>query len=227
MTLKKGLTLLVLAGQLAAACAAPDNLSAPVKSWLAAQSQIRGWTADLTQTRTLQSLLEPLTAKGHIWFEAPGRFRWELGQPARTIAISTSTNLSIIYPRLKRVEVIALGPEQTGPWRAALDMLEAGFPRTEAELLDRYHVLAQDATNQICKLRLQPRVESFRKMMPQLEIDFDTKDFLLRGTELQFADGSTMRNDFTGIVLNPKFDDSIFSPTISSDYTVVHPQAQR
>jgi outer membrane lipoprotein-sorting protein len=225
---KKYLTLLILAGQLAAAHAAPnsDLLSAPVKSWLAAQGGIRGWTADLTQTRTLQSLLEPLRAKGHVWFEAPSRFRWELGQPARTIAISTRTNLQIIYPRLKRVEIIELGPEQTGPWRAALDMLEAGFPRTEAALLDRYHVLSQDLTNQTCRLRLQPRAESFRRMMPQLEIDFDTKDYLLRGTELQFADGSTMRNDFTSIVLNPKLDESIFSPAFPPDYTLVHPQAQ-
>jgi outer membrane lipoprotein-sorting protein len=201
-------------------------LSAPVKSWLAAQAGIRGWQADLTQTRTLRSLLEPLTAKGRVWFEVPSRFRWELGQPARTIAISTRTNLLIIYPRLKRVEIIALGPEQTGPWRAALDMLEAGFPHTEAELLDRYDVLSQDVTNQTCKLRLQPRAESFRRMMPQLEIDFDTKDYLLRGTELQFADGSTMRNDFTDIVVNPKLDESLFSPALAPDYTVVHPQAQ-
>jgi outer membrane lipoprotein-sorting protein len=105
-------------------------------------------------------------------------------------------------------------------------MLEAGFPRTEAELLDHYEVLSQNVTNQTCKLRLQPRAESFRRMMPQLEIDFDTKDYLLRGTELQFADGSTMRNDFTDIVVNPKLEDSIFSPAIAPDYTVVHPQAQ-
>jgi outer membrane lipoprotein-sorting protein len=216
----------ILAGQLAAAPAAPDTLSAPVKAWLAAQAEIRGWKADLTQTRTLQSLLDPLTAKGQVWFEAPNRFRWELGQPARTIAISTGADLRIIYPQLKRVEVITLGPDRSGPWRAALDMLEAGFPRTEAELLDRYHILSQSVTGQTCKLRLQPRLESFRRMLPQLEIDFDTKDYFLHGTELQFADGSTMRNDFAGIVLNPKLDPSIFNPTISPDYTVVHPQAR-
>ena len=63
--------------------------------------------------------------------------------------------------------------------------------------------------------------------MPRLEIDFDTRDDALRGTEMQFADGSTMRNDFTNIVLNPKLDESIFAPAISSDYTVVHPQVGR
>src|ERR1051326_8023373 len=50
-------------------------------SWLAAQAHIQRWSADFTQTRTLKSLAQPLTASGHVWFEAPNRFRWELGHP--------------------------------------------------------------------------------------------------------------------------------------------------
>ena len=60
-------------------------------------------------------------------------------------------------------------------------------------------------------------------MMSQLKIDFDTKTFLLRGTELQFADGSTMRNDFKSPVLNPNLDESLFSPPIPPDYRNVEP----
>src|SRR5580698_10208292 len=135
------------------AIAQSDSLTAPVKSWLAAQDNIHTWSADLVQTRTLQSLTEPLTAKGRVWFEAPGRFHWELGQPPQTIAISTLTNLLLIYPRLKRVESIALGGAQPGPWRSALDMLQAGFPRTEKDLLDRYNILSQTVTGQTCRLQ--------------------------------------------------------------------------
>jgi outer membrane lipoprotein-sorting protein len=224
--MKRCLTLLLFAAQLGAALADPAALSTPVKSWLAAQGKIRAWSADLVQTRTLQSLAEPLTASGRLWFEAPGRFHWELGRPPQSIAISTRTNLLIIYPRLKRVESMALGAEQTGPWRSALDMLQAGFPRTEAELVERYNILSQTVTGDVCHLQLQPRAESFRRMLPQMEIDLDTKNNLLRGTELQFADGSRMRNDFTNIVLNPTLDETIFTPVIPPDYTVVHPQAQ-
>jgi outer membrane lipoprotein-sorting protein len=216
--------LLVVFAQVTTCIAAP--LSPEVHSWLAAQKKIHTWSAGLVQTRTLQSLTGSLKTKGQVWFEAPGRFRWELAQPPKTIAISTLTNLVLIYPRLKRVESIALGSEQRGPWRSALDMLQAGFPSTEDELLDRYNVLSQTVTGQICALQLQPRSQAVRDMMPRLEIDFDTKDDSLRGTELEFADGSTMRNDFTDIVLNPKVDQSIFRPEIPPDYTVVHPQAQ-
>ena len=59
--------------------------------------------------------------------------------------------------------------------------------------------------------------------MPQIKIAFDTRDFSLRATELQFADGSTMRNDFTNAVLNPKLEEKMFSPAIPADYKVSEP----
>ena len=59
--------------------------------------------------------------------------------------------------------------------------------------------------------------------MPQIKIAFDTKDFSLRATELQFADGSTMRNDFYKAVLNPRLEDEIFAPKIESDFKIVEP----
>ncbi len=205
---------------------APGQLSSDVKSWLAKQSGLLTWTANLVQTRALQSLTEPVQSPGRVWFEAPARFRWELGQPPKTIAVSTATNLLLIYPRLKRVESITLGGDQNGPWRSALDMLQAGFPRNEQELSDHYNILSQAVSGGICKLQLQPRTAAIQAMMRRLEIDFNTKDFLLRGTELEFADGSTLRNDFTDIVVNPKLTPDELSPNIPADYTVVHPQVQ-
>src|SRR5262245_39161944 len=106
------------------------ELNPAVSTWLAAQTNIQSWSADFVQTRTLKSLTQPLTATGHVWFAAPNRFRWELGHPAQTIAVRVTEELLVIYPRLKRVERFLLTGEQTGAWRDALALLEAGFPRS-------------------------------------------------------------------------------------------------
>jgi outer membrane lipoprotein-sorting protein len=76
---------------------------------------------------------------------------------------------------------------------------------------------------QTCTVTFQPKSAGARRMMPRIEIDFDTKDFLLRGTELQFADGSTLRNDFSNAVLNPEVDDQLFTPEIPGDYKITEP----
>src|SRR2546426_7166471 len=75
-----------------------------LSSWLAAQTNIQSWSADFIQTRTFKSLTQPLTATGHVWFAEPNRFRWELGHPPQTIAVRATTEMLVIYPRLKRVE---------------------------------------------------------------------------------------------------------------------------
>jgi outer membrane lipoprotein-sorting protein len=184
------------------------------------------WSADFLQIRTLKSLTQPLTATGHVWFAAPNRFRWELGHPAQTIAVRAKDELLVIYPRLKRVERFPLAGEQAGPWRQALGLLEAGFPRSQAELDAQYNILNESVANQTCEVLLQPKSVGARRMMPQIKILFDTKDYSLRGTELHLVDGSIMRNDFTNEVLNPSIDGQKFSPEIPNDFKVVEPLKQ-
>jgi len=196
-----------------------------LSAWLAKQPDIKTWSADFVQTRVFKSLTQPLTATGHVWFAEPNRFRWELGNPPRTIAVRAADEMLVLYPLLTppRVERFPLTGNQAGPWHDALALLEAGFPRNQAELESRFNILAQNVTNEACEVMLQPKSTSARQMMPQLKIAFDTKDFSLKATELQFADGSTMRNDFQNPVLNPKIDPEIFSPKVGSDYKVVEP----
>jgi outer membrane lipoprotein-sorting protein len=204
----------------AAPAADPNSL---VASWLGAQTNIHNWSADFIQTRTFKSLTRPLTATGHVWFAEPNRFHWELGNPPQTIAVKAATALLVIYPRLKRVERYPLTGEQAGQWREALALLEAGFPRSQAELTTRFKILSQTVRGQDCELALQPKSPAARKMMPEFKVAFNLTDFSLQATELQFADGSTIRNRFTNAVLNPRIDPELFDPKIGPDFKIIEP----
>ena len=200
-------------------CADTNSL---LTAWLDAQTNIQTWSADLVETRALKSLTQPLTATGHVWFAAPEKFRWELGNPPQTIAVRSGDEMRVIYPRLKRAEIYPLN--QAGQWRDALALLQAGFPRNQAEMESQYNILSQIITpGGGCEVALQPRSAAARRMMPQIKIVFSTNDFSLRATELQFADGSTMRNEFSHPQLNLKLDDSLFEPKLPSDYKMVEP----
>jgi outer membrane lipoprotein-sorting protein len=208
-------------------CSNVEVLAAPlnpaVSSWLNAQTNVKTWTADFLQTRSLKSLTQPLIAKGHVWFAAPNRFRWELGNPAQTIAVRATNEMLVIYPRLKRVERFPLSGVQAGPWKDALALLEAGFPRDAEQLESQYNILDQVVQDPVVKLVLQPKSAAARRMMPQIQIEFDRRDLALHATELQFADGSILRNDFSNAVLNPPVTAEQFAPAIPPDYKVVEP----
>ena len=195
----------------------------PLTDWLNSQTNIHTWSANVVQTRALQSLTQPLTANGHVWFAAPNWFRWELGDPPQTIALRQADQMLVIYPKLKRVEKYPLTGAQAGPWRDTLALLEAGFPRSESELESRFRILKETTTQGLHEVTLQPKSASARRMMPQIKIAFDTHDFALRATELEFADGSRMRTEFTNAVLNPRLEDSVFAPKIGSEYKIIEP----
>jgi|SRR5205809_2570297 len=199
------------------------NADSVLAAWLNAQTNVQTWSASVIQTRALKSLTRPLTATGHVWFAAPNRFRWELGDPPQTIAVRQADQMLVIYPKLKRAERYPLTGEQTGPWRDTLALLEAGFPRSPGELESRFRLVGQTTSNHVHEVTLQPRSASARRLMPQIKIAFATDDFALRATEVQFADGSTMRNDFTGAVLNSKLDEATFSPRLEDDFKIVEP----
>lgn len=197
-----------------------------LNGWFAAQTKLHTLTADFVQTRTLKTLTVPLTARGRLYFAAPGSFRWELGQPARTIALGQKDEMYVIYPMLKRAEHYALGEKAPKDWRDAMALLQAGFPHSRAEFEGQFQILALAETNGVCQMSLQPRSSFARQMMPELRLAVATNDFSLRTTELVIVDGSNLRNDFSNIVMNPPLGEDVFHWQPPADFKVTEPFAK-
>ena len=199
---------------------------AVLDSWFAAEGKVRTWSADFVQTRTLKSLTQPLLAQGHIAFAAPDSFRWELGRPARTIAVRSGDEMFVVYPRLKRAEHFSMGPDTPQQWRDTMALLQAGFPRDRREFDAQFQILSLTQTNGDWLFALQPKSVFARQMMPELRLGLATNDFSLASTELVFVDGSTQRSDYTNAVVNPPLDAQLFQWTAPADFKVSNPMAK-
>jgi outer membrane lipoprotein-sorting protein len=191
--------------------------------WFSAQKNLRSWSADFVQTRTLKTLTQPLTATGHVDFAMPDQFRWEIGKPARTIAVGGNGEMFVIYPLLKRAERYPLGQNAPKQWRDTMSLLQAGFPNGRKEFERQFQVLSLVETNGVWQLALQPKSQFVRQMMPELRLGLATNDFSLISTEMVFVDGSRMRNDFTNAVLNPGLDKQLFNWQPPADFKIVQP----
>jgi outer membrane lipoprotein-sorting protein len=209
-----------------ALAAQADTSDVLLDQWLAAQTHLHSWTADCTQTRSLKVLSQPLVSNGKVWVAPPDRFRWELGQPPQTIALRQPDQLLLIYPRLKRVEKYPLQAQQPGPWRDALALLDASFPRSRADLESRFLVRSVVPTNSVVYVTLAPKSASARKFMTEIQVCFRPSDFSLVSTEMRFSDGSSMHNDFTHSVLNAPLSEDCFDAKLEPDFTIVEPLRQ-
>jgi len=207
-------------------CGLAAGTNQVLDSWFAAQANSHTFTAQVIQTRTLQVLSGPLVSAGKVWIAMPDRFRWEIGQPAQTIALRQPDCLFIVYPRLKRVEKYPLNDRQPGPWRDVLALLDASFPSSRAVMEAQFRVLSIAQTNADWQVALQPRSALARRLMAEIDICVRTNDFSLAATEMKFADGSRMRNDFTNVVINAVLPEGCFDLKTEPDYTMVEPLRQ-
>jgi len=200
-----------------------DETNSVLDAWFAAQNNLHTWSADFVQTRALNALTQPLVATGHISFATPNDFRWELGQPAQTIALRHADEMFVVYPRLKHAERYPLGDGTPAEWRDTMSLLQAGFPRNRREFEAQFQILSLVETNGVWQLALEPKSVFARRMMPELRIGLATNDFSLADTTLVFVDGSRIRNDFTNAVLNPPLDRKLFEWSPPADFKVTHP----
>jgi outer membrane lipoprotein-sorting protein len=198
------------------------SYDAQFDKWFEVQTNLQSWSADFTQTRSLKVLAQPLVSAGKVWVK-PGEFRWELGQPVQTIVLRRPDQLLIVYPRLKRAEKYPLDGIPSGPMKDALTLLDASLPRDRATMEKNFRLLSATGTNSILQMTLQPRSDSARKFIGEIVIGFHTNDFTIAATEMKFADGSSLRNDFTNVVLNLPIEPNLFEANLPPDFTVVEP----
>ncbi len=191
-----------------------------IAAWLGAQSNLISWQAEFTQTRDLKALTHPLTSDGKVWFQSPDSFRWELGNPVQTVALRQGSELTLLVPRLRRAEKHALTEGTPGPMRDAWGLFDAGFPRDAREFHQRFEVLGIVESEIRWWIRLRPKSRGARKFLPELGIGLAKADYSLVSTELRFADGSRLKNDFRNAVRNPRLASGIFTAELDSSWKV-------
>ncbi len=184
---------------------------APLKTWIAAQKDVRSVSADFTQTRALRTLRSPLTSKGRLWFKAPNWFRWELGDPPKTIIIGTPSGLTIIQPGKKRAERKPLvspgGPNDSEP----LGMMRLPGGGSFQEFQQRVQVLAIETSGSRCHVEMLPRDAQSAGRLSAIKWDFDTGTGHWLSFEIVTREGSSIRNEFSNVETNQKLDKALFA----------------
>jgi len=191
--------------------------------WLEHQAQIKSWSADVVQIRKLKALTRPLESSGRVWFGQPNRFRWQLGDPPRTIAVRSAEELMVIYPRLKQAERYPVSGVSDPAWKQVLTLLEVGFPSDKKTFYSRYELLSARQVADILRFELRPSARQARRLLEKIWLEVSAQDYILKTTELVFPDGSTMKNQFSEHQLNPVLDDGLFGFDIGEGYRIVEP----
>ncbi len=105
----------------------------PLETWIGKQKDLQSLDAEFVQERKLPSLKKPITTPGRMRMLRPGKLRWELGNPVKTLAVSDGTTMTLLDVAKKRGKKIEAGSPEAKQFTlmsddAFRDM--AGFQQT-------------------------------------------------------------------------------------------------
>ena len=214
--------LLSLCAALPAAAAETPDL-APVRKWLAGQASVRTVEADFTQTRSFHALRDPIASPGHLWFSAPHSFRWDLGEPPKTVVLRKDELYYVIQPLKKHAERLSAADLSGQAGGRGMPMMDFPFARDFDDFNRRFEVLSVGLQGTRCQVEMLPRDPQMRKLLAVAKIDFDTANGFLLSLEFVTRDGSSLRNDFTNVRLNGRIDPARYDYDFTG-YDVVAPK---
>lgn len=191
------------------ACAFSQD--AVLDGWLERQATVSSLDAGFTQERTLPSLKKPVTTTGRISFMKPGKFRWQLGEPMQTLAVSDGTTLTLVEESEKSARQIPTD----APQAARFSLLAGRAFESKEAFYQSFQVIESRVTSGIHQYTLKPKDRRMRSNVPWVFIDIDPAKKELRAMELEMQDKSRVRTVFNQVKINPKLADSLFKPDLT------------
>lgn len=183
--------------------------TAPLREWLARQAEIRTLAADFTQTRRLRALRDPVSRPGRLWFQAPGAFRWELGDPAETIALRRDGTITLVSVRRRTYR--RFDPAAAVAGARELPFLEFPLAADYAAFRERFTLLDLTATAERGEFSFLPRDPAAVRALREIRVVFDRRSGHLLSFEVTARDGSVLRNEFTNVRVNGPLPAGLFT----------------
>ncbi|MBB5353092.1 outer membrane lipoprotein carrier protein [Haloferula luteola] len=189
-----------------------DLDTAPLRAWLEAQKKVQSLDADFTQERTLPALKKPVSTPGRLTLSKPGKLRWDLGTPPKTIAVSDGETITLIDVEKKRAMRLDADSSRARSFTLLGDKaLSGGLDGfTEA-----FELVESRVTEGIYQLTTRPKDRRMRDKVDYVFFDIDPKTQQLRALELRLDDKSRIRTIFRNTRLNAKVEADRFAVDLS------------
>lgn len=174
---------------------------AHIQAWVEQVRSIDSLAASFKQERTIMQLRNPLkSTTGNLWYKKPNKFRWELGSPAKTIAVHSGSELTVCNVDDKEATVTnTSSAEKAAEVAAYFDLV---FPQSWAEFSGNFAIESVDVkADGSFESKLKPvspeKLRGLKAMTIQVGADKQ-----LQGFELVLGDGAKVRTEFTKFVKN-------------------------
>jgi outer membrane lipoprotein-sorting protein len=179
-----------------------DQLQAKAKA-------LKSLEGSFEQRKYSRLLVRPIESAGKLFWQPPGRFRWEVVRPALLTLVVREDKLLLLYPDLKKVTLYG------GP--SGLDLLDritgaTGDPQTfQRQYAIEVELVAREAGSRWIQMNMEAKSAKHARYFKRLEVKIDPETWL--PIEIAILEGN---DDWTIIYLsnlieNANLADGLFS----------------
>ncbi len=179
-----------------------DQLQAKAKA-------LKSLEGSFEQRKYSRLLVRPIESAGKLFWQPPGRFRWEVVRPALLTLVVREDKILLLYPDLKKVTLYR-GPSGVG----FLDRFTGatGDPQTfQSQYAIEVELVAKGEDIRWIQMNMEPKSAEHARYFKRLEVKIDPETWL--PNEIAILEGN---DDWTLIYLsnlieNANLSDGLFS----------------
>ena len=182
-----------------------------IRRWLSTNAGVEALKVEFTQIRKLTSLKSMIRQNGILWIDrrTGTRFRWQTGNPPRTIVTRVKDELLVMRPRSLQYEKTAAGESKN-----SMAILAGGFPRNWEEFEKKYDLLGVKSQDGTSRINVQPKGQLARGVRVLTFVTGSAKG-VLQSIDLTLRDGSSQQIVFDRVVTAPQLSDKLFDPDLT------------
>jgi len=181
-----------------------------LKAWIDYHETLESMSATFTQTRKLLTVKQPLTADGVMIFQAPDLFRWQLGEPPKTVVVHDGETVTVLDVDNKKAQVIKPSEDETSPG----SYMTLAFPRNWEEFLETFDILKYEVEGETLTVRVMPKDEKLAEDVRWMSFLIDTVKNRIKEFSSSMNMGTSMVIEFHELSPNPEIEEGTFEVSL-------------
>ena len=177
---------------------------------------LKSLQGNFEQRKFSRLLITPMESEGRLFWQPPGRLRWEVVQPAHLTLVSHGENILLLYPDLKKARLYRQ------PFGGGLLERITGATDDPEALQRQYSIqvalVAQGGSGRWIQMTMEPKTARRARYFKRLVIKIDPNTWLPKEISIQESSKDWTVIYLSNLLENTKLPDGLFSVHPPKDF---------
>jgi outer membrane lipoprotein carrier protein len=177
---------------------------------------LKSLQGNFEQRKFSRLLIAPMESEGRLFWQPPGRLRWEVVQPAPFTLVAQGERILLLYPDLKKASLYSQ------PFGGGLLERITGATDDPEEFQRQYRIqvalLARGGSGRWIQMTLEPKSTRRARYFKRLEIKIDPNTWLPEEISIQESNKDWTVIHLSNLQENTELPDGLFSVQPPKDF---------